>query len=134
MAGVQAMSAAARKEAFLRQFFAKQAARYGWTPGKVREEWEAVFRAQGGKCAICRRPFRLQIGGSGNGRMPATDHNHLTGEIRGLLCGGSLDPKTCNRMIGFHKDNPQVFRNAAEYLETPPARAVLLELRRGVER
>lgn len=119
------------KDAYLRRFFAEQGRRYAWTPGHVREEWEAVFRAQGGACAICLRPFRLKIGGAAGGRMPSTDHNHLTNEIRGLLCGGSQDPKTCNRMIGFHRDNPLVFRRAAEYLETPPARAVLLVVRAG---
>lgn len=125
------MTTQAAKDAYLRRFFAAQGRTYGWTPGHVREEWQAVFAAQGGKCPICTRPFRLKIGGSGNGRMPATDHNHLTGEIRGLLCGGSLDPKTCNRLIGFHKDNPVIFRNAADYLETPPARAALLAVRAG---
>ena len=117
----------ATKDAYLRRFFREQEKKY-----KINEsEWRAIFAAQGGACAICRRRFALKIGGSGNGRMPSTDHNHLTGEVRGLLCGGSQDPKTCNRMLGFHRDNPFVFRRAAEYLETPPARAVLLAVRGG---
>lgn len=38
------------------------------------------------------------------------DHNHETGEIRGLLCN------FCNRqVIGRHKD-PEIFRAAAKYL------------------
>jgi len=38
------------------------------------------------------------------------DHNHETGEIRGLLCN------FCNRqVIGRHKD-PEIFKSAAKYL------------------
>lgn len=121
----------AGKDAYLRRFFRDQEKRYAWTPGHVREEWEAVFAAQGGACAICRRRFSMRIGGSAGGRMPSTDHNHLTDEVRGLLCGGSQDPKTCNRMIGFHKDNPLVFLRAHNYLTEPPARAALLAVRAG---
>lgn len=80
-------------------------------------QWRAIFRAQGGACAICKRPFKSVL--------PAVDHNHLTGEVRGLLCGGSFDAKTCNRIIGFWKDDPRIFRRAADYLADPPARKVL---------
>lgn len=39
------------------------------------------------------------------------DHNHQTGEIRGLLCS------PCNRAIGQLQDNPNILRKAANYLE-----------------
>lgn len=53
-------------------------------------------------CAICkRRPnTRLNI-----------DHDHVTGDIRGLLC------PNCNRAIGLFRDDPGIMRHAAEYIE-----------------
>jgi len=39
------------------------------------------------------------------------DHDHATGQIRGLLCNN------CNRAIGLLKDNPQTLRQAAAYLD-----------------
>ena len=40
------------------------------------------------------------------------DHKHDESKLfRGILCGN------CNRMIGFAKDNPEVLRAGAEYLE-----------------
>ncbi len=48
--------------------------------GITREDYDAMFLAQGGLCAICRKP--------GGRRRLAVDHNHVTGEVRGLLCNG----------------------------------------------
>lgn len=41
----------------------------------------------------------------------AVDHNHNTGKIRGLLCGG------CNGGIGMLKDSIKVLKRAIAYLE-----------------
>ena len=41
----------------------------------------------------------------------AIDHNHTTGEVRGLLCEG------CNLGLGSFKDNTSSLREAANYLE-----------------
>ena len=112
----------AAKAAYLKRYFRETERKYGTTEA----EWRAIFKAQGGACFICRRPFKMDKIGRGS-KMPAVDHNHTTGEVRGLLCGGSFDPKTCNRLIGFFSIH--VFRRAVEYLETPPARAVLAEMR-----
>lgn len=49
-------------------------ARYGITQA----DYEIMLERQGGACAICKRPpgvKRLHV-----------DHNHETGEVRGLLC------------------------------------------------
>jgi hypothetical protein len=83
--------------------------------------FRALFKAQGGACYICRNPFKTVL--------PAVDHDHLTGYVRGLLCGGSYDPKTCNRLIGFYSIH--ALRRAVEYLERPPAHAVIGLVRKG---
>lgn len=64
---------------------------------------EALLLAQGGRCAICDALPVL--------RPLVVDHNHQTGEVRGLLCGD------CNTGIGQLGDHPTVLRKAAEYLE-----------------
>lgn len=47
-------------------------ARYGLTP----DDFDALFASQGGRCAICLEvPAR-----------PCVDHNHETGQVRGILC------------------------------------------------
>lgn len=72
------------------------------------EQWEAIYAAQGGVCAICKTCERDK-----NGRYAnlAVDHCHTTGVVRGLLCN------SCNRAIGLLKDSPSTARAAALYLE-----------------
>lgn len=84
------------------------------TYGISAEQYKILYEAQGGRCAICRRA-------TGATRRLAVDHDHKTGEVRGLLC------KPCNRYgLGmFARDNPEVFDRAADYLRNPPAREVL---------
>lgn len=67
------------------------------------EEYDQMVENQNGVCAICEKPCA-------SGRRLAVDHDHVTGKVRGLLCGA------CNRIIG-HLDN-KVWRDAAlNYLE-----------------
>jgi len=82
---------------------------YGLEPG----EYARLLAAQGGRCAVtgCRA--------TGKTKMLAVDHDHKTGEVRGILCGPH------NRLIGYNRDNPEAFRSLAAYLEDPPARRVL---------
>lgn len=61
---------------------------------KARELWETVK-----VCAICNIDKNLNL-----------DHNHITGEIRGILCF------SCNAAIGLLKDNKDFCLKAAEYL------------------
>lgn len=103
---------AARK---LRDFFSHILRTYGLTEAGYR----ALYKAQGGRCYICRRA-------NGKGRMLGVDHNHLTGEVRGLLCTGSLSANTCNRLIAIY--TPEALERAVEYQRNPPARAVLAAL------
>lgn len=57
--------------------------RYGVTP----EEYAATVRDQENACAICKRPF-------GASRNVHQDHDHATGQVRGVLC------RDCNMAIG----------------------------------
>jgi len=92
---------------------------YGLFPG----EYAAIKAAQGGKCFICQRA-------TGAVRRLAVDHDHalekagvtLRHTVRGLLC------KTCNKTLGFYRDDPNAFYRAIEYLGNPPAKRVLEEL------
>jgi len=87
------------------------ARRYGVGPG----DYERQLAAQGGVCAGCGP----RTGRNGRTKRLAWDHNHTTGEVRGLLCS------TCNRTVGAFRDDAETFQRLADYLRNPPARAVL---------
>jgi hypothetical protein len=85
--------------------------------GITEYEYDALYEAQGGVCAICLRA-------TGKVRKLAVDHDHAIGDgkreaVRGLLC------KSDNRLLGFARDDPEFFRRAMNYLLDPPARKVL---------
>jgi hypothetical protein len=105
----------------LRRFFRECERKYGLTEAGYR----ALYRAQGGRCYVCRKS-------SGKARMLAVDHDHLTGETRGLVCSGSLNAMTCNRLIAIF-NRAQLLRAVEMLTNPPPARAVLAALARGVE-
>lgn len=42
------------------------------------KQYDELLTAQGGACAICRKPPKV--------RMLPVDHDHVTGRVRGLLC------------------------------------------------
>jgi hypothetical protein len=60
------------------------------------------YLSQEGKCAICCTYIDLEDS--------AIDHNHDTGEFRGILC------KLCNRGLGMFMDSPSILKSAFEYL------------------
>jgi hypothetical protein len=65
---------------------------------------------QEGLCAICGKPETAQ-GKHSVVKSLAVDHDHETGEIRGLLCS------RCNNGIGHFGDNVELMKKAIEYLE-----------------
>lgn len=71
--------------------------------GLIHDEYLALIEAQGNACAIC--------GDHGQRRALAVDHDHLTGQVRGLLCD------RCNPMLGYARDNIAVLEAAIEYLK-----------------
>ncbi len=50
------------------------------------KQYHRMFKAQGGKCAVCQRPPKP-------GKNLHVDHDHATGEVRGLL------DYYCNRRV-----------------------------------
>ena len=73
------------------------------------EEYAARLAAQAGVCAICERQ-------PPEGRQVDIDHDHRTGEVRGLVCN------SCNQAIGLLGEDTFRLMSAAAYLsgwETP---------------
>ena len=76
------------------------------------EQYDQMHAEQNGCCAICNtHESKL--------KTLVVDHNHSTGQVRGLLC------HYCNTSIGFLRDRPHLARAAAKYLiHTDQSRAL----------
>lgn len=67
-------------------------------------DYDAMFEAQAGCCAICGRhqsEFKRRL---------AVDHNHDTGRVRALLCD------SCNYGLGFFRESQDLLSQAIDYL------------------
>lgn len=72
--------------------------------GITSENYELLLASQKYQCAGCgthQAELTLSL---------CVDHDHATGEVRGLLCG------SCNRALGLVKDNTQTLTNLIRYL------------------
>jgi hypothetical protein len=67
------------------------------------EEREHLLVRQNGVCAVCQLPFKSR-------RNTHGDHNHTTGEKRGLLCS------RCNHLVGHIETRPWLIDAAYNYL------------------
>ena len=67
-------------------------------------DYNTMFQQQNGFCLICG------IHQSEVNKTFCVDHDHETGEVRGLLCD------QCNKGLGHFKDNPSFLEKAADYL------------------
>jgi Autographiviridae endonuclease VII len=74
--------------------------------GLSKQEVQYLHTIQNNKCAICDVPASTQRYG-----VLKVDHNHTTGNIRGLLCSA------CNLGIGYFKENITAIKEAANYLD-----------------
>ncbi len=64
------------------------------------EDYNKLYIAQSGKCAICDQ-FEEKLD---------VDHDHTTNEIRGLLC------RQCNVALGMIQENMSILSNMAMYV------------------
>ena len=69
-------------------------------------DYERMYTEQGGRCKCCG-----VVGQLGKGKHMHVDHNHSTGEVRGLLC------HMCNTGLGMFKDSTLKLKQAIIYLE-----------------
>lgn len=78
----------------------------GWRQnGILNMSWPRFIKlldAQSWRCGICEK--RIDESAS-------VDHDHATGEVRGLLC------QNCNAVLGLAGDSVKVLRAAADFLE-----------------
>jgi len=74
--------------------------------GITYEQWLEIFEAQGRCCKVC--------GSSEPGTKKGwhTDHDHVTGRMRGILC------HSCNILLGLAKDDICRLEKAIIYLKT----------------
>lgn len=75
-----------------------------WKYGMSTDEVDAMFEAQGRACAICRKQE------PGTVRGWHIDHDHATGDTRGILC------QRCNHLVGNALDDIEILDNAIKYL------------------
>lgn len=69
------------------------------------DDYNKMFEVQSGRCKICNRhqsELRYRLG---------VDHNHATGQIRGLLCSA------CNTLIGRINEDSNIARAMVKYID-----------------
>ena len=65
------------------------------------QDYDALLLKQGGACAVCGRQAKRHL---------HVDHDHATGNVRGLLCGD------CNTALGHLHDSPEIIRRLLQYI------------------
>jgi Autographiviridae endonuclease VII len=71
--------------------------------GLTNKEYKDLLKKQNYSCAICEDI-------NPDGKRLAVDHNHITGEIRGLLCN------SCNTGLGKFLDSQFLLNKASKYV------------------
>src|SRR5665811_1133326 len=72
--------------------------------GLTLAQYDEMVEAQGGVCKLCSHP-------NPHGHRLAVDHNHQTGEVRGLLCA------LCNTAVERLESIPKWCERAVRYLQ-----------------
>ena len=89
----------------------------GWKKRSIKITWgqyESLWHQQGGKCAnpACGEQYPMVVADHRSGSLQV-DHDHTTGEVRGLLC------TKCNRALGLLLDDIDMVRGLAKYMADP---------------
>lgn len=82
--------------------------------GLTVEQWAELLEACSHRCVVCEKPFSST-------RLPCADHDHVTGLLRGVICG------PCNLAIGYAHDDVGWFTRVSSYLTSPPATLIIGE-------
>lgn len=90
-----------KKHYNIKRFASDRFKRYGISL----EQYKKLFEVQNGLCLGCYKHQKGLI------KRLYVDHCHETGKIRGLLCGN------CNFAIGQAKEQPEILRRLADYVE-----------------
>lgn len=79
--------------------------------GMTVERFDLMLAEQGGRCAIpsCQSQAAR--------RVLDVDHDHITGEVRGLVC------RACNVVLGSCAESAQILREMIDYLSRTSATA-----------
>lgn len=86
-----------------RKYYEKNKSNLAANRSLTATEYKELLESQHGMCAICTtRPAKSRL---------CVDHNHETGETRGLLC------RRCNSGLGHFLDDAVLLRSAITYLE-----------------
>lgn len=87
---------------------------YGVSP----EEYDVLYKKQGGQCCICRIKCELLC----------VDHDHITMVVRGLLC------QKCNKGLGCFEDDKARMQEAINYLAKDRPKPTVEQLMRMLGR
>lgn len=73
--------------------------------GMSNQQYDDLFKNQGGVCFCCKNPETSKH------KFLGVDHDHETGKVRHLLC------HRCNAALGFMRDDPSRVRELLAYAE-----------------
>ena len=73
------------------------------------DDYVRMYENQSGKCKICGSEIALFMV-EGGPEIANVDHDHDTGNVRGLLC------RNCNHGLGNFKDSEENLLSAIKYL------------------
>ena len=80
--------------------------------GMTLESYQALWDAQKGLCAVCGKPETVSKFDNGTIDSLSVDHDHVTGKVRGLLCG------RCNTSLGLLYENEIIIQSLLDYIRT----------------
>ena len=80
--------------------------KYGVTHAEFKKAWDD----QKGRCVICESDLPDLMTYDNRRRGYAIDHNHETGDFRGILC------LKCNSLLGMASESVDVLKSAIKYL------------------